>query len=49
MSRPFGDDDIYDRPEYLDDYLRELDEYAERNVERADERANEKHDIADLF
>ena len=44
-----GDDDIYDRPEYLDDHMRELDEYAERNIEAADEKANELHDIEDLF
>lgn len=49
MSRPFGDDDIYDRPEYLDNDTRYLEEYSEESVRIADERANEKHDLDELF
>lgn len=49
MSRPFGDDDPCDRPEYfyIDEVIQER--MVEENVERADEKANEMHDISDLF
>lgn len=49
MRRPFGDDDPYDRPEYLDDDTRYQQEYGEDNVQMLDEKANEKHDLSDLF
>ena len=49
MSKPFGDDDICDRPEYfyIDEVIKE--NMVDEIVERADERASEKHDIANLF
>lgn len=49
MRRAFGDDDPYDRPEYLDDDMRYQQEYGEENLRQADEKANEKHDLSDLF
>ena len=45
----YGDDDIYDRPEYLDDHMRDMEEIAEQNTERADGIANEQHDLSELF
>lgn len=49
MARAFGDDDPYDRPEYLDNDMQYQQEYGEENVRLADERANEKHDLDELF
>lgn len=49
MSRPFGDDDPYDRPEFFDREMEAREQVVEANIERLEGLANEKHDIADLF
>lgn len=51
MSRfPTADmDDPYDRPEYFDNDMRDRQEYGEDSLKRSDEKANEKHDLSELF
>lgn len=49
MRHAFGDDDPYDRPDYLDYDMRSRQEYGDESVQIADEKANEKHDLDELF
>lgn len=49
MRGAFGDDDPRDRPDdcFIDHLI--MDEEVERNIYAADERANEKHNLSELF